>query len=248
MSRPRQADEDIALSGERCENPKLVFELYTYGLAGMKALAWVSGMLPAHECMKQYAITFSKGQAGQNYLPLRIQASGNWTRRTGCCDPARRSRPRRPVGNWTCTPAERVGAGGRCSGHRPVHEDQVITEQVTLSCRRIFAHARVSRAPQNWRLRLVMSDMARKTTGSKLTDQARSIQLVEAAFGVGREWLAAADVHRKVFEGPEVHPSCSPCAAARKVSCSSPEQRSRAWKSSFWGAGRAIAGREEIAI
>ena len=52
-----------------------------------------------------------------------------------------------------------------------------------------------------------MSDMAPKTTGSKFTDQARSIQLVEAAFNVAEEWLAPGGTFvAKVFEGPDVQP------------------------------------------
>jgi len=112
-------------------------------------------------------------------------------------------------GSWTLYAAERVGSGGRVLGIDLNMPDTVFPEQVTFLQEDIFARSPVflghlqSLAPFD----VVMSDMAPRTTGSKFTDQARSIQLVEAAFAVAEEWLAPRGTFiAKVFEGPDVHP------------------------------------------
>jgi 23S rRNA (uridine2552-2'-O)-methyltransferase len=130
-------------------------------------------------------------------------------------------------GSWTLYAAERVGPTGRVLGIDLNMPDTVFPPQVVFLQEDIFA-----RSPEFLgHLHLlapfdvIMSDMAPKTTGSKFTDQARSIQLVEAAFGVAEEWLAAGGVFiAKVFEGPDVQPfvqSLRPCFA--KVSMVKPK-------------------------
>lgn len=52
---------------------------------------------------------------------------------------------------------------------------------------------------------VILSDMAPKTTGSKITDQARSLTLVEHAFFLADRCLAReGSVCAKIFEGPDV--------------------------------------------
>lgn len=112
-------------------------------------------------------------------------------------------------GSWTLYAAERVGPNGRVLGIDLNVPDTAFPEQVIFLQEDIFA-----RSPEfleQVRLlapfHVVMSDMAPKTTGSKFTDQARSIQLVEAAYGVAEEWLAGGGVFiAKIFEGPDVRP------------------------------------------
>jgi 23S rRNA (uridine2552-2'-O)-methyltransferase len=112
-------------------------------------------------------------------------------------------------GSWTLYAAERVGSGGRVLGIDLNMPDTVFPEHVIFLQEDVFA-----RSPEflehvgQWApFDVVMSDMAPKTTGSKFTDQARSIQLVEAAYGVAEEWLAAGGTFiAKVFEGPDVRP------------------------------------------
>ena len=51
----------------------------------------------------------------------------------------------------------------------------------------------------------IVSDMAPKTSGMKLADQARSLELVEMAFGIADEMLEkSGSVVAKVFESPEI--------------------------------------------
>lgn len=112
-------------------------------------------------------------------------------------------------GSWTLYAAERVGASGRVLGIDLNMPDTVFPEHVVFLREDIFARSPEflahieALAPFD----VVMSDMAPKTTGSKFTDQARSIQLVEEAYGAAQEWLAAGGTFiAKVFEGPDVHP------------------------------------------
>jgi len=51
----------------------------------------------------------------------------------------------------------------------------------------------------------VLSDMAPKTTGNRLVDERRSLDLVECALGVARKFLVPGGVfYCKIFEGPEL--------------------------------------------
>ena len=112
-------------------------------------------------------------------------------------------------GSWTLYAAERVGPGGWVLGIDLNVPDTVFPEQVTFLQADIFARPPefLERAEFLAPFDVVMSDMAPKTTGSRFTDQARSIQLVEAAFAVAGEWLAAGGTFiAKVFEGPDVRP------------------------------------------
>jgi 23S rRNA (uridine2552-2'-O)-methyltransferase len=112
-------------------------------------------------------------------------------------------------GSWTLYAAERVGTEGRVLGIDLNMPKTRFPEHVTFLQEDIFARSPLflghlqALAPFD----MVMSDMAPKTTGSKFTDQARSIRLVEAAFHVAEEWLGSGGTFiAKVFEGPDVHP------------------------------------------
>ena len=112
-------------------------------------------------------------------------------------------------GSWTLYAAEQVGAAGRVLGIDLNMPDTVFPGHVVFLQEDIFSRSPEflghlqSLAPFD----VVMSDMAPKTTGSKFTDQARSIQLVEEAYGVALEWLKPGGTFiAKVFEGPDVQP------------------------------------------
>lgn len=112
-------------------------------------------------------------------------------------------------GSWSLYAAERVGASGCVLGVDLNRPETTFPEQVAFVQADIFARAPefLEQAQALAPFDVVMSDMAPKTTGSKFTDQARSIQLVEAAFGVAEEWLLAGGTFiAKVFEGPDVQP------------------------------------------
>ncbi len=109
-------------------------------------------------------------------------------------------------GSWSLYAAQQVGPQGRvvaldCVPTETVFPPQVqflVADMLHPSAEAIAvleAHAPFS---------VVLSDMAPKTTGSRITDQARSLALVEAAYGVAMRWLAAGGHFvAKIFEGPD---------------------------------------------
>lgn len=112
-------------------------------------------------------------------------------------------------GSWTLYAAQRVGASGQVLGIDLQVPSTVFPEHVLFLQADIFARSpEFLTAVQTWGpFDVVMSDMAPKTTGNKNTDQARSMNLVEAAFAVAQEWLQTGGVFiAKVFEGPDVQP------------------------------------------
>ena len=112
-------------------------------------------------------------------------------------------------GSWTLYAAKQVGETGQVLAMDLNVPETKFPQQVVFVQEDVFSRSLNfleqvrARAP----FAVVMSDMAPKTTGNKNTDQARSIQLVEAAFIVAEEWLVAGGTFiAKVFEGPDVRP------------------------------------------
>lgn len=110
-------------------------------------------------------------------------------------------------GSWTLYAARKVGSSGcvvACD-RKAVTID--LPEQVQFFTENVF-----ERSPDfNGVLHakgpfdLVMSDMAPSTTGSGITDQARSFALAEEAFHVAEEHLATnGNFVVKIFMGPDV--------------------------------------------
>lgn len=109
-------------------------------------------------------------------------------------------------GSWTLYAARQVGPTGRVLGIDLQVPETVFPEQVIFLQADIFARAPefVAQAHALAPFDLVLSDMAPKTTGSKSTDQARSMHLVEAALAVAQDWLApGGSFVVKVFQGPD---------------------------------------------
>lgn len=112
-------------------------------------------------------------------------------------------------GSWTLYAAQQVGPQGQVLGIDLNMPDTIFPAQVTFLQEDIFARSPrfVDAVQAGAPFDLVISDMAPKTTGSVFTDQARSMNLVEAAYEVAAEWLKAGGVFiAKVFEGPDVRP------------------------------------------
>lgn len=111
-------------------------------------------------------------------------------------------------GSWSLFLAEKVGKSGRVIGADLNCPEIGFPSQVT------FIQADVFDRPPELETLLaetgpfhgVVSDMAPKTTGIKMADQARSLDLVREAFEVARLWLRPGGFFiAKVFEGPDVH-------------------------------------------
>ncbi len=110
-------------------------------------------------------------------------------------------------GSWTLYAAKQVGESGRVLGIDLNVPDTVFPAQVVFLQEDIFSQSPkfVEQIRELAPFSVIMSDMAPKTTGNKNTDQARSIQLVEAAFALAETWLDVGGTFiAKVFEGPDV--------------------------------------------
>jgi 23S rRNA (uridine2552-2'-O)-methyltransferase len=110
-------------------------------------------------------------------------------------------------GSWTLYTAKKVGPGGRVLGVDINPTDTVFPENVTF----LVADA-LDPKPEfldilgSWKpFDLVLSDMAPKTTGFRITDQARSLELAEQALALAGSCLVqGGDFVAKVFQGPDV--------------------------------------------
>ncbi len=145
-------------------------------------------------------------------------------------------------GSWTLYAAQKVGPSGRVLGVDITPTDTVFPENVTfmvgdaLDPGPDFRQALADMAP----LDLVISDMAPRTTGSRLTDQARSLELVEQALAVaGTCLIHGGHFVAKVFQGPDVKPfTDSMRAAFEKVKTAKPKSsRSESFEQFIVGLG-----------
>lgn len=110
-------------------------------------------------------------------------------------------------GSWSVYAARKVGGKGRVLAVDRSEPEEVLPENVT------FLQADVLQAGEDLQqglqqyasFHLILSDMAPLTTGVKLTDQARSLELAQKALECARGYLAVGGaVVIKVFEGPDV--------------------------------------------
>lgn len=109
-------------------------------------------------------------------------------------------------GSWSLYAAQRVGPQGRVVALDRTPTDTAFPPQV-----RFLVADMLDPSPEALAVleahapfAVVLSDMAPNTTGSRVTDQARSLALVEAAYGVAVRWLAlGGHFVAKIFEGPD---------------------------------------------
>lgn len=110
-------------------------------------------------------------------------------------------------GSWTLGAMEKIGPRGRllaCDLKNLTIElpaGASFFQEDVFNLSEEFERALVENGPFN----LVMSDMAPATTGSKFTDQARSLELCSRALEVARKYLAeGGSFVVKIFMGPDV--------------------------------------------
>ena len=115
-------------------------------------------------------------------------------------------------GSWTLYAARKAGPHGLVlavdlqEAGAGLPENVVYLQADVLEDSGDFAQALEEYGPFD----LVLSDMAPKTTGVKLTDQARSIELCEQARDIALKHLnPGGTLVAKVFEGPDVKPKSS---------------------------------------
>ncbi|MFZ5425427.1 MAG: RlmE family RNA methyltransferase [Thermodesulfobacteriota bacterium] len=110
-------------------------------------------------------------------------------------------------GSWTLYAAKKVGPTGRVLGVDLNPTDTAFPENVTLMVADAlnpgpeFSAVLDSMKP----FHLVISDMAPRTTGQRVTDQARSLELVEQALAIaGTCLIKGGHFVAKIFMGPDV--------------------------------------------
>jgi 23S rRNA (uridine2552-2'-O)-methyltransferase len=110
-------------------------------------------------------------------------------------------------GSWTLFAAGKVGPSGRVLAVDLNPTDTAFPENVTfLTADALNPGEELTALLAAWKpFDLVVSDMAPSTTGSRFTDQARSLELVEQALALaGTCLLQGGHFVAKVFMGPEV--------------------------------------------
>ena len=110
-------------------------------------------------------------------------------------------------GSWSLGAAERVGEKGLVLGCDIQSTQTVFPPQVTFCQEDVFNRSEAFEAAlvATGPFDVVMSDMAPQTTGTKFTDQARSLELCLEAFAVAQRYLVPGGTFIvKIFMGPDI--------------------------------------------
>ena len=110
-------------------------------------------------------------------------------------------------GSWSLGAAERVGEKGLVLGCDIQNTQTVFPPQVTFCQEDVFNRSEAFEAAlaATGPFDVVMSDMAPQTTGTKFTDQARSLELCLEAFAVAQRYLVPGGTFIvKIFMGPDI--------------------------------------------
>lgn len=159
--------------------------------------------------MKKYQDHYFKKAKQENYPARSVYKLKEIQRQFGVFAPGQRVLDLGACpGSWSLFIAEKVGKSGRVVGADLNLPEIGFPPQVTFIQGDVF-----DRPPELDSLLAeigpfdgVVSDMAPKTTGIKMADQARSLDLVREAYAVAVTWLRPGGFFvAKVFEGPDVH-------------------------------------------
>ncbi|MFP5222528.1 MAG: RlmE family RNA methyltransferase [Acidobacteriota bacterium] len=145
-------------------------------------------------------------------------------------------------GSWTLFAAKKVGPTGRVLGVDINPTETVFPENVTfMVADALNPGPEFTAVLQEWKpFHLVVSDMAPKTTGQRVTDQARSLELVEQALALaGTCLIHGGHFVAKIFMGPDVKPfTDSMRGAFEKVKTAKPKSsRSESFEQFIVGLG-----------
>lgn len=109
-------------------------------------------------------------------------------------------------GSWSLYAAERVGEKGVVLACDLQSTETVFPSNVTFLQENVFERTPEFEAllTEKGPFDMVISDMAPRTTGTKFTDQARSLELCLEAVAVADRWLkAGGGFIAKIFMGPD---------------------------------------------
>lgn len=110
-------------------------------------------------------------------------------------------------GSWSLGAAERIGPGGRVLACDLQTTETAFPPNVTFMREDVFQRSPAFEAElaQQGPFHVVMSDMAPRTTGTRFTDQARSLELCLEALAVADLWLLpGGSFVVKIFMGPDI--------------------------------------------
>lgn len=110
-------------------------------------------------------------------------------------------------GSWSLGAAERVGTQGLVLACDIQTTETHFPPNVTFMQEDVFQRSEAFEAELRKRgpFNVVISDMAPRTTGTKFTDQARSLELCLEALAVAQLWLAPGGAFVvKIFMGPDI--------------------------------------------
>lgn len=111
-------------------------------------------------------------------------------------------------GSWSLGAAEKVGKSGLVFACDIQAVNRAFPPQVRFFQEDIFQPSAsfIEELKANFPFDLVMSDMAPATTGSRFTDQARSLELAQAAFEFAQQYLCTGGAFVvKIFMGPDIN-------------------------------------------
>lgn len=116
-------------------------------------------------------------------------------------------------GSWSLAAAEKVGLQGLVLACDIQNTETIFPPQVSFMREDVFDRSPEFEAALRERgpFDVVLSDMAPRTTGTKFTDQARSLELCLEALVVATAWLAPGGAFAvKIFMGPDVQELLAP--------------------------------------
>ena len=141
-------------------------------------------------------------------------------------------------GSWSLGAAERVGKRGRVLACDIQATATAFPPQVVFMVSDAFAPTEEFAAAmaETGPFDLVMSDMAPSTTGTRFTDQARSLELAQTAFETALGHLRpGGNFVVKIFMGPDVGELLTPMRRAfRKVTTFKPKSSRAESKETFF--------------
>lgn len=153
-------------------------------------------------------------------------------------------------GSWSLGAAEKVGPGGLVLACDIQSTDTVFPPQVIFMREDVFNRSAAfdARLEELGPFDLVISDMAPRTTGTRFTDQARSLELaVEALAVAGLHLKPGGGFVVKIFMGPDIQELLAPMRAAFATVKSFKPKSSRAESKETFFVGLGFGGRREQA-
>lgn len=153
-------------------------------------------------------------------------------------------------GSWSLGAAEKVGSAGLVLGCDLQSTETVFPSNVLFMQEDVFNRSAAFEAKlaELGPFHIVMSDMAPRTTGTKFTDQARSLELCIEALAVAEQWLLPqGSFIVKIFMGPDIQELLLPMRKLFKTVKSFKPKSSRQESKETFFVGMGFKGKTVVA-